>query len=100
MNELARYLVENAIIDFKGGITIEQVRAFLRTEDSRESRALLSKLIDDNGVDALMLTIADCLKDYIRSGVSMPSRSRVSSSCFRTTWQRARREARVGASGA
>lgn len=70
MNELARYLVENAIIDFKGGITIEQVRAFLRTEDSRESRALLSKLIDDDGVDALMLTIADCLKDYIRSGIN------------------------------
>ena len=70
MNELARYLVENAIIDFKGGITIDQVRGFLRTEDSRESRALLSKLIDDDGVDALMLTIADCLMDFIRSGIN------------------------------
>ena len=37
MNELARYLMENAYIDFQGGITIEEVRKFLRDEDSRES---------------------------------------------------------------
>ncbi len=70
MNELARYLVENAIIDFDGGITIEQVRQYLRDEDSRASRALLSKLIEDKGVDDLMVTIADCLKEYIRSGIN------------------------------
>ena len=70
MNELARYLLENAYIDFQGGITIEEVRKFLRDEDSRESRALLSKLIEDDGVDDPMVTIADCLKEYIRTGIN------------------------------
>lgn len=69
MNELARYLMENAYIDFQGGITIEEVRKFLRDEDSRESRALLSRLIEDKGLDDLMVTIADCLKEYIRTGI-------------------------------
>ena len=70
MNELARYLMENAYIDFQGGITIEEVRKFLRDEDSRESRALLSRLIEDNGLDDLMVTIADCLKEYMRTGIN------------------------------
>ena len=70
VNELARYLMENAYIDFQGGITIEEVRKFLRDEDSRESRALLSRLIEDNGMDDLMVTIADCLKEYIRTGIN------------------------------
>lgn len=69
MNELARYLVENAYIDFQGGISIEEVRKFLRDEDSREARSLLSKLIEDDGVQDLMITIADCLKEHIRSGI-------------------------------
>ncbi len=70
MNELARYLMENAYIDFQGGITIEEIRKFLREEDSRESRALLSRLIEENGLDDLMVTIADCLKEYIRTGIN------------------------------
>ena len=70
MNELARYLMENAYIDFQGGIMIEEVRKFLRDEDSRESRALLSRLIEDNGLDDLMVTIADCLKEYLRTGIN------------------------------
>ncbi len=70
MNELARYLVENAYIDFQGGISIEEVRKYLRDEDSREARALLSKLIEDDGVQDLMITIADCLKEHIRSGIN------------------------------
>ncbi len=70
MRDLARYLLENAIIDFGGGITIEQVRQFLRDDDSREARVLLSKLIEDRGVDDLMVTVADCLKEFIRSGIN------------------------------
>jgi len=70
VNELARYLMENAYIDFQGGITIEEVRKFLRDEDSRESRALLSRLIEDNGMDEMMVTIADCLKEYMRTGIN------------------------------
>lgn len=70
MNELARYLVENLYLDFQGGVTIDEVRQFLRDDDSREARALLSKLIEDNGVDDMMVTVADCLKEYIRTGIN------------------------------
>lgn len=70
MNELARYLMENVYLDFQGGITLEQMRQYLREDDSREARALLSKLIEDKGVDDLMLTVADCLKEYIRTGIN------------------------------
>jgi hypothetical protein len=40
-------------------VTMSQVRAC--------ARALLSKLIEDAGVEDLMVTVADCLKEYIRS---------------------------------
>ena len=70
MNELAKYLLEHAYLDFEGDISIEQVRQFLRQEDSREARRLLSKLIEDKGVDELMVTVADCLKEYLRSGIN------------------------------
>lgn len=70
MRELAKYLLQHAYIDFQGGITIDQVRQYLRDDESREARTLLSKLIEDRGVDDLMVTIADCLKEYIRSGIN------------------------------
>lgn len=70
MNELARYLADRAYIDFQGGITTEEVRKFLRDDDNRDARALLSKLIGDAGVEDLMVTVADCLKEHIRSGIN------------------------------
>ena len=70
MKELVRYLLDNLYLDFQGEITLEQVRQFLRGDDSREAKAVLAKLIADKGVDDLLLTLADCLKDHIRTGVS------------------------------
>ncbi|MEO7111539.1 MAG: hypothetical protein ABI183_13955 [Polyangiaceae bacterium] len=70
MKELVRYLLDNVYLDFQGEITIETVRQFLRGDDSREAKALLAKLIADKGVDDLLLTLADCLKDHIRTGVN------------------------------
>ena len=70
MRELVRYLLENAYIDFQGDLSIETVREFLREDETREARSLLAKLIDDKGVDDLLITIADCLKDHIRSGIN------------------------------
>lgn len=70
MKELARYLLSNLQLDFSGNITIEQVRQFLREDDSREARVLLSKLIEDKGVEDLLVVVADCLKDYIAVGIS------------------------------
>ena len=70
MKDLIRYLLDNMYIDFQGEISLDAVRQFLRGEESRESKQLLQKLIDDKGVDELLITLADCLKDHIRTGVS------------------------------
>ncbi len=70
MRELVRYLLENAYIDFQGDLSMEKVRELLRDDDTREARSLLAKLIDDKGVDDLLITIADCLKDHIRVGIT------------------------------
>lgn len=70
MKELVRYLLENMYVDFQGEISLETVRQFLRGDDSREAKALLQKLIEDKGVDDLLITLADVLKDHIRTGVN------------------------------
>ena len=70
MKELVSYLIQNLQLDFKGDINLDTVRNFLREDDSREARALLGKMIEDKGIDELLLTLADCLNDYIRQGVS------------------------------
>lgn len=70
MRELVRYLIEHLCVDFEGDISMDKVREFLREDDTREARSLLSKLIDDKGVDDLLITIADCLKDHIRTGIT------------------------------
>jgi hypothetical protein len=70
VKELVRYLLDNMYLDFQGDISVEKVREFLREDDSREARQLLSKIIEEKGVDDLLLTLADCLKEHIRSGVS------------------------------
>jgi hypothetical protein len=70
VKELVRYLLDNMYLDFQGEISLDTVRQFLRGDESREARAVLAKLIEDKGVDDLLLTLADCLKDHIRSGVN------------------------------
>ncbi|MCA9588025.1 MAG: hypothetical protein KC657_22030 [Myxococcales bacterium] len=70
MKELVRYLLENMYLDFQGEISLDTVRQFLRGDDSREAKQLLQKLIEDKGVDDLLITMADVLKDHIRTGVN------------------------------
>jgi hypothetical protein len=57
-------------LDFQGEISLDTVRQLLRGDESREARAVMAKLIEDKGVDDLLLTLADCLKDHIRTGVN------------------------------
>jgi hypothetical protein len=57
-------------LDFQGEISLDTVRQFLRGDESREARQLLQKLIEDKGVDELLLTLADCLKESLRTGVN------------------------------
>jgi hypothetical protein len=70
VKELVRYLFENLYFDIRGDISVEQVREFLREDDTREARQLLGKIIEEGGVDDLLITLADCLKEHIRTGVS------------------------------
>ena len=70
MKELTLYLLENLYLDFQGDISLETVRSFLREDDSPEARQLLAKIIEENGVDELLITLADCLKDNIQTGIN------------------------------
>ncbi|HEY8073178.1 MAG TPA: hypothetical protein VIF62_03695 [Labilithrix sp.] len=70
MKELVRYLLENLQLDFQGEVSLDQVRQFLRGDDSREAKQLLQKLIDDGNVDDLLMALADVLKDHLRSGIN------------------------------
>lgn len=70
MKDLVRYLLDNLYLDFQGEISLDTVRQFLRGDDSREAKALLQKLIEDKGVDDLLITLADVLKEHLRTGVN------------------------------
>ena len=70
MKQLIAYLLDNMILDFQGNLTLDMVREFLRDDESRESRALLSKLVEDRGVSDMMITLADCLQDAVRTGIT------------------------------
>lgn len=70
MNRLIHYLLDNIILDFRGELTLDQVREMLREDESREARALLARIIEERGVEDLLVTLADCLKDYIRNGIT------------------------------
>jgi len=70
VKELVRYLLENLQLDFQGEVSLDQVRQYLRGDDSREAKALLQKLIDDGNVDELLTALADVLKDHLRTGIN------------------------------
>ena len=70
MKQLIQYLLENMIIDFQGDLTLELVRDYLKNDDSREARALLNKLVQEQGVSDMMVTLADCLQENVRTGIS------------------------------
>jgi hypothetical protein len=70
VKQLINHLLQNLILDFQGDLTLDMVRDFLRDDDSREGRALLAKLVEDRGVSDMMITLADCLQDYLRTGIT------------------------------
>ncbi len=70
VNALINYLIDNLMLDFQGDLTLEKVREYLRHDESRDARALLNKLVEDRGVSDMMITLADCLKEYLRTGIN------------------------------
>jgi hypothetical protein len=69
VNELVEYLLANMQLDFSGDVSAEKVREFLREDDGREARKVLGRLLEESSVDDLLITMADCLKDHIRTGI-------------------------------
>ena len=70
MQELVQFLLKNLYLDFQGDITMEQIRQFLRQDDSREARRVLARILDEKGVDDLLLTLADCLREHLPNGIN------------------------------
>jgi len=70
VHDLIQYLLGNIYLDFQGEVTLDAVRGFLREDDSREAQRLLGKLIEDKSVDEMLLILADCLRDYLRTGIN------------------------------
>lgn len=66
MKRLIQYLRENMILDFQGDMTLEMLREMLRDDDSREARALRAKVVEDRGVNDMMLVLADCLLEVVQ----------------------------------
>lgn len=73
MKELVRYLIDNMYLDFQGEISLETVKNFLREDDGKDSRQLLNKLIEEKGVDDMLITLADCLKEHLATGINEKS---------------------------
>lgn len=70
VNALINYLIEHLMLDFDGDLTLDEVRGFLRDDNSKDARNLLGKLIEDGGVSDMMIALADCLKEHLRTGIS------------------------------
>ena len=49
MNQLIAFLLDHAMLDFSGDLSLDMVKDFLRNDDSPEARALLTKLVQDGG---------------------------------------------------
>ena len=70
VKQLIAFLLDHAMLDFSGELTIDMVKEFLRDEDTPEARALLNKIMQDGGVEEMQITLADCLQDSLRTGLT------------------------------
>lgn len=70
MKQLIAYLLDHAVLDFSGDLTLDMIRDFLRDDDGPAGRALLAKIVQERGVNDMVLTLADCLQEYLRTGLT------------------------------
>jgi hypothetical protein len=66
VKQLLAYLRDNLILDFQGDLTLDMVRDFLRDDDSRDARVVLAKLVEERGVNDMLITLADCLLEIVQ----------------------------------
>jgi hypothetical protein len=70
VNQLIQYMLEHMILDFEGELNQETLQRFLKNDNSPLSRDLRTKLAKDEDVNEFLVVIADCLREFIRSGVT------------------------------
>ena len=69
MRELIKYLIENMVIDFQGEDQPGELSGASSGKTTAGKRGkLLAKLIEEKGVDDMLITLADCLKEHIQGG--------------------------------
>jgi hypothetical protein len=70
VNRLIEYLRQHLMIDFQGDLTVGKVRELLAGDDSRETKALMAKLVAENNVEDLFLVLADCLLEHVQRSLT------------------------------
>lgn len=70
MNRLIDYLRQNILIDFQGDLSVAKVRELLAGDDSRDAKALLTKLVADRKVEDMLVVLADCLTEPVQKALT------------------------------
>lgn len=70
VNRLIEYLRQNLMIDFKGDLSVANVRELLAGDDSRDAKNLLAKLVAEKKVEDMMLVLADCLLEPVQTALT------------------------------
>jgi hypothetical protein len=70
VNQLIAFLLDHAMLDFSGDLSLDMVKDFLRNDDSPAARTLLNKLVNERGVEDMVVTLADCLQEHLRNGLT------------------------------
>ena len=70
MNRLIDYLRQNILIDFQGDLSVAKVRELLAGDESRDAKALLTKLVADRKVEDMLVVLADCLTEPVQNALT------------------------------
>ena len=70
MNRLIEYLRQHIMIDFQGDLTVGKVRELLAGDDTRDAKALLTKLVADKKIEDMILVLADCLLEPVQNALT------------------------------
>jgi len=70
VNRLIEYLRQHLMIDFQGDLTVGKVRELLSGDENRDTKALMAKLVAENGVEDMFLVLADCLLEHVQRSLT------------------------------
>jgi hypothetical protein len=70
VNRLIEYLRQNILIDFQGELSVAKVRELLAGDESRDAKALLTKLVAERKVEDMLVVLADCLTEPVQKALT------------------------------